>query len=611
MFMATRSKELHRRRSEALKGCSDRRSPERSRSLGGRFKSHRHRQPTDQAGPLRAGLIVISGAVRSSRADLAETAYDAAQHALAGPEGGLGEQVGEVLALGHQLDGLVLVGPGEALDGGDVVARHGGLDLTCVVGVELVELVDQTHDSSSGAVLRLKSGGRIGTIQFRGTVILVPPRRADPPLRTLVAMDAQTFLNFGLVVLFVLFGGVFAATEIALVSLRESQISAMERASTRGARVAAVARNPNRFLAAVQIGVTVAGFFSAAYGGSTLAPDLAPYLEDLGLGEDAAQTTALVLLTLLIAYLSLVLGELVPKRLALQKAAGVSLAVAPVLDTFATVMRPVIWLLSLSTNALVRLLGGDPNATSEQLSEEELRDLVSTHEDLNEQERRILSDVFAATDTNVKEVMRPRGDVSFVDGTLPLPAAALQVRALPYSRYPITGEDFDDVIGFLHVRDLLGVTPDDTRTVSEIARPILTLPGSKPVLPTVAIMREEGVHLAVVVDEYGGTDGIVTLEDIVEELIGEIRDEYDVADAGARDPLDLADIDGRVSIDDFARSTGIPLPEGSYETVAGYAISVLGHIPEPGEHVTVTGGTLEVTEVVGSRVTRLTLHREA
>lgn len=421
-------------------------------------------------------------------------------------------------------------------------------------------------------------------------------------------MDTQTFVNLGLVVLFVLFGGVFAATEIALVSLRESQITAMERESARGARVAAVARNPNRFLAAVQIGVTVAGFFSAAYGGSTLAPDLAPYLEDLGMGEDAAQTTALVVLTLLIAYLSLVLGELVPKRLALQKAAGVSLAVAPVLDKFATLMRPAIWVLSLSTNALVRLLGGDPDATSEQLSEEELRDLVSTHEDLDEQERRILSDVFAATETNVKEVMRPRGDVSFVDGRLTLPEAALHVRALPYSRYPITGVDFDDVIGFLHVRDLLGVAADDERRVADIARPILTLPGTKPVLPTVAIMRQEGVHLAVVVDEYGGTDGIVTLEDIVEELIGEIRDEYDVADAHAA--VDLTDIDGRVSIEDFARTTGIELPEGGYETVAGYVITELGHIPEAGEHVGVTGGTLEVTEVTGNRVTRLTLHRD-
>ncbi len=270
-------------------------------------------------------------------------------------------------------------------------------------------------------------------------------------------MDTQTFLNVGLVLLFVLVGGVFAATEIALVSLRESQLVSMERTGARGVRVAQVARDPNRFLAAVQIGVTVAGFFSAAYGGSTLAPDLAPYLVDLGMGEDAAQTTALVVLTLVIAYLSLVLGELVPKRLALQKAAPLSLAVAPVLDKFATAMRPVIWLLSLSTNALVRLLGGDPHATSEQLSEEELRDLVSTHEDLDEEERRILSDVFAATETNVKEVMRPRTDVSFIDGGLTLAEAAAQVRDMPYSRYPVTGEGFDDVLGFLHVRDLLAI----------------------------------------------------------------------------------------------------------------------------------------------------------
>lgn len=422
-------------------------------------------------------------------------------------------------------------------------------------------------------------------------------------------MDTQTFLNIGLVLLFVLLGGVFAATEIALVSLRESQLSAIERQGTRGARVAAVARNPNRFLAAVQIGVTVAGFFSAAYGGSTLAPDLAPYLENLGLGADAAQTTALVVLTLVIAYLSLVLGELVPKRLALQKSAGVALAAAPVLDRFATLMRPVIWVLSLSTNALVRLLGGDPNATSEQLSEEELRHLVSTHEDLDEQERRILRDVFTATETTLKEVMRPRGDVSFVDGGLLASEAALLVRTLPYSRYPVTGEDFDDVIGFLHVRDLLGIEAGDQRRVSDLARPILMLPGSKLVLPTVATMRQEGVHLAVVVDEYGGTDGIVTLEDLVEELVGEIRDEYDVE--GPVSSGDLADVDGGVSLEDFAEATGIKLRDGGYETVAGYVMAALGHIPVAGEKVAVDGGTLEVAEVVGRRITRVTVHSDA
>jgi putative hemolysin len=422
-------------------------------------------------------------------------------------------------------------------------------------------------------------------------------------------MDSQTLLNVGLVLLFVLVGGVFAATEIALVSLRESQLTALERRGPRGVRVAEVARDPNRFLAAVQIGVTVAGFFSAAYGGSTLAPDLAPYLENLGLGEDAAQTTALVVLTLLIAYLSLVLGELVPKRLALQKAAPLSLAVAPVLDRFATLMRPVIWLLSLSTNALVRLLGGDPHATSEQLTEEELRDLVSTHQDLEEEERQILSDVFAATETTVKEVMRPRTDVAFVPGDLTLAEAAARVHDLPYSRYPVTGAGFDDVLGFLHVRDLLGVDAAPDRLVRDACRPVLVVPGTKLVLPCVATMRHEGTHLAVVVDEYGGTDGIVTLEDLVEELIGDIRDEYDVEDrAPSGDP---SDIDGGWSLEDFADRTGIALRDGGYETVAGYAIALLGHIPEVGEQVGCEGGALEVTEVVGTRVTRLALHRDA
>ena len=183
-------------------------------------------------------------------------------------------------------------------------------------------------------------------------------------------IDTQTFVNLGLVLVFVLVGGVFAATELALVSLRESQVNQLAQRGSRGARVAAVARDPNRFLAAVQIGVTVAGFFSAAYGGSTLAPDVAPYLVDLGMSSDVADALALVVMTLLIAYLSLVLGELVPKRIALQRSAGLAMVTAPALDRFAILMRPVIWLLSISTNAVVRLLGGDPSATTEQVTKE-------------------------------------------------------------------------------------------------------------------------------------------------------------------------------------------------------------------------------------------------
>lgn len=420
-------------------------------------------------------------------------------------------------------------------------------------------------------------------------------------------IDTQTFVNLGLVVVFVLVGGVFAATELALVSLRESQVTQIQRRGARGARVAAVARDPNRFLAAVQIGVTVAGFFSAAYGGSELAPDLAPYLVDLGLGADAAHTVALVIMTLVIAYLSLVLGELVPKRLALQRSAELSLVTAPVLDRFATGMRPVIWLLSVSTNAVVRLLGGDPHATSDQVTEEELRDLVTTHEGLGDDERRILTDVFAATRSTLKEVMRPRGEVEFLEQGTPVVEAVGWVRDRPYSRYPVIDGSFDEVTGFLHVRDLLDVDADDARTVADVRRDVLMLPATNRVLPAVSTMRQAGTHLAVVVDEYGGTDGIVTLEDLVEEIVGDIRDEYDVERPDRLDASGTAILPGGLTIEDFAKETGVPLADGDYETVAGYVIAQLGRMPELGDAVLVEGTRIEVTEIDGRRITRVSV----
>ena len=420
-------------------------------------------------------------------------------------------------------------------------------------------------------------------------------------------IDSQTFVNLGLVIAFVLVGGVFAATEIALVSLRDSQVGQLEQRGGRGARVAAVARDPNRFLAAVQIGVTVAGFFSAAYGGSTLAPDVAPYLVDLGLGGDAADTVALAAMTLLIAYLSLVLGELVPKRLALQRSAGLSYVTAPVLDRFATFMRPVIWLLSISTNALVRLLGGDPHATSEQVSHDELRDIVTTHEGLEDDERRILTDVFGATRSTVKEAMRPRGEVEFLEQDMPLLEALGWVRNRPYSRYPVIGDSFDDVTGFLHVRDLLEVGSNDARTVADIRRDVLVLPGTNRVLPAVSTMREVGTHLAVVVDEYGGTDGIVTLEDLVEEIIGDIRDEYDAEPVGHIDPDGTATLAGGLTIEDFSEQTGVTLSDGEYETVAGYVIARLGRMPKVGDAVLVDGARIVVDEMEGWRITQVSV----
>ncbi|MFJ4175516.1 hemolysin family protein [Microbacterium sp. NPDC089696] len=419
---------------------------------------------------------------------------------------------------------------------------------------------------------------------------------------------ADLLWNIALVLVFVLVGGVFAATEMALVTLRESQINAIAARGRRGAKVAGLARNPNTFLSAVQIGVTVAGFASAAYGATSIAPSVAPLLQSWGLDEQLSFTLATVILTLLIAYLSLVLGELVPKRLAIQRNAQFAYAVAPVLDGFATIMRPVIWLLSVSTNALVRLLGGDPHKTADELSEEELRDIVATHQSLPDDERRILDDVLSLRDRQVSEVMRPRPEVVALDAAAPLAEAIVQVTELPFSRYPVVDTSIDDIVGFVHVRDLFeAASTDATRTVETLTRPVEYLPSTARVLPTLTRMRAAGHQIAVVVDEYGGTDGIVTLEDLVEEVVGEIFDEYDTEE---RMPAAGGPLDGRLNLQDFAEITGIALPRGASDTVAGFVTEMLGRLAVVGDTVEVPGATIRVTGIDRRRISeiRVTVH---
>lgn len=419
-------------------------------------------------------------------------------------------------------------------------------------------------------------------------------------------MNGELLLNIALVLVFVLIGGVFAATEMALVTLRESQVNAIAQKGKRGEKVAALARNPNTFLSAVQIGVTVAGFASAAYGASSIAPSVAPLLISLGLGEQAALTLATILLTLVVAYLSLVLGELAPKRLAIQRNAQFAYAVAPVLNGFAVLMRPVIWLLSLSTNAVVRLLGGDPNSTSEALSEEELRDIVTSHEGLPEDERRILDDVLSLRNRQVSEVMRPRPEVVSVMSSGTVAEAIAHIEDLPFSRYPVVDQSIDDITGFVHVRDLYdAASRDQGASLADIVRPILYLPATARVLPTLTKLRARNTHIAVVIDEYGGTDGIVTLEDLVEEVVGEIFDEYDTDGATPHLAEGGGAVDGRLNLQDFAEATGIELPRGTWDTVAGFVLDRLGRLAVEGDTVEVDGATLRVTSIDRRRIAEL------
>jgi len=416
-----------------------------------------------------------------------------------------------------------------------------------------------------------------------------------------------TLANIGLVFVFVLIGGVFAAAEISLVSLRDTQARALVSRGRRGRIVAELNEDPNRFLAAGQVGVTLAGFLSAAFGGATLSGNLRPILEGWGVPHGVADPLALVLVTIAISYLSLVFGELAPKRLGLQRAEAFALALGPMIDKISKVSRPVIWLLSASTNVVVRILGGDPHARSEQMSDEELRDLVNAHETLGEEERRIVEDVFEAGDRQIREVMIPRTEVDFIDASTPVYKAAKEALHQPHSRYPVIRGSADDVIGFVHVRDLLD--PDMASRsvrVGELARPALVLPWTRQLLAALADMRREGSHLAIVADEYGGTAGIVTMEDLVEELVGDIKDEYDVDEAETTHHRGGdVEVDGLLNLDDFEDETGIELPEGPYETVAGFIMARLGRLAEADDTVDFEGHRLVVREVENRRVGRV------
>lgn len=407
-----------------------------------------------------------------------------------------------------------------------------------------------------------------------------------------------------LVLLFIFISALFAATEIAVVSLRESQLQQISTRGRRGKLLAEFANEPTRFLAAVQVGITLASFVGAGIGASEIGPYLEPTFVDWGLSAAAAETVAFVVITLLVAYVSLVIGELVPKRIAIQKAEAVALSLVLPISFIVKLTGPFIALLTASTNVVLRLLGIDPAASRESMSGDELRDIVASHEELTDEERELIDEVFEAQDRELREVMQPRTDVEFLDGELPVFKAAKLVADMPHSRYPVIGDSPDDVLGFVHIRDIFNPQlAERSIRLADLVRDLPVFPGTKLVIPTLSEMRRTRAHMAVVADEYGGTAGIITLEDLVEELIGDIRDEYDVTETAHN--LDELVIDGGLSLEDFAELTEIELPDGPYETVAGFVVAETGELPQVGQSTLVAGCRLTVLEVDNRRAARL------
>ena len=408
-------------------------------------------------------------------------------------------------------------------------------------------------------------------------------------------------------------GGIFAAAEIALISLRESQVKQISVRGKRGARVFKLSKNPNRFLAAVQVGITLCGFLSAALGAEQLGKYVIPELEGVGISSQYSEIISIVAITLVIAYVSLVFGELVPKRLALYKSESIALATASTLDFVATIFRPIIWLLSHSTDVILKIFGINSKMQQNQISEVELMELVSGHADLTKEEREIVEEVFNASDRLIHEIMVPRTEVDFLDASLSISQARKMAVELAHSRYPVVRGSSDEVIGFLHVRDLLNPKLDDAQiTIMELMRNILFLPGTKGVLPALTEMQTKRQHIAIVLDEYGGTDGIVTLENLVECLIGEIHDEYDPHEADKTFEKRTGDIelDGLISLEELQEVSGITLPEGPYETLSGFTMHYLGRIAQANDVIKINGARFTIISMNGKRVGQILLARD-
>ncbi|MCM4078926.1 hemolysin family protein [Paractinoplanes hotanensis] len=408
-----------------------------------------------------------------------------------------------------------------------------------------------------------------------------------------------------LVVVLVLLNAAFAGSEMALISLRDSQLQRLERRSKAGATLAKLARDPNRFLATIQIGITLAGFLASASAAVSLSRPLTGPLGFLG---GAAEPVAIVLVTIVLTFFTLVVGELAPKRIAMQRAESWALMVARPLDMLSTLSRPVIWLLGRSTDMVVRLTGSDPDAAREEVSTEEIRDLVTQQQEFTPEQRTIISGAFEIADRVLREILVPRRDVVTLTADVSAHEALRKLVAGGHSRAPVTGPmGLDDVLGVVHLRDLI----DATGVVGDHMFAPTFLPDSLKVSDAMRQLRVDRQQLALVVDERGAIDGIVTMEDLVEEVVGEI---YDEADRDVQSVVREGDgamlLPGTFPVHDLP-DIGVDatnLIDGDYTTIAGLVLARLGHIPTgPGEVVAIDGHSAEVVEVTGRAITGVRL----
>ena len=407
------------------------------------------------------------------------------------------------------------------------------------------------------------------------------------------------------VAVLILLNGYFVAAEYALVTARRTRIQELAQQGSRSARaVLRIVGNPPRFIAAMQLGVTGTSLAIGALGEQALAHVFDPIV---------AGVIALALAFLIITFLHVVIGELVPKGIALGYAERVALAVSTPVRGFFVVFKPLIWVLQRSSEVILRAIGlTPPGGEMEVYSEAELKMLLSrsTEEgELERQEQEMLYKVFDFADKEVSAVMVPRPEVVALSVELPPEEALAAVIESPYTRYPVYRGSLDDVVGVLHVRDLFSALVDRGITgvvVEQLLRPAHIVPETKDLAALLTEFRRTNQHLAIVVDEYGELEGIVTLEDLLEEIVGEIEDEFDLPDESIERLDDgRLRVHGTFPIDDFNEQFGLSLPVEDYHTLGGFVFGMLGRAPEPGDEVEHERVLFKVLEVEGSRIERL------
>lgn len=408
---------------------------------------------------------------------------------------------------------------------------------------------------------------------------------------------AATAIIFKILLLFVLVlvNAFFAMSEIAIISLNDNKIQRMaEDGHKKAKQVVALTKNSSRFLSTIQIGVTLAGFLTSASAADSFSDPLVARLMETSVADvipaGVIKGVCVVLITIITSYFSLVLGELAPKKIAMQKPEKISFTVVPVLLFVASVTKPFVKVLSLSTNGVVRLLGFDPNADEEQVTEEEIRMMVDVGEEkgvIENTQAEMIDNIFEFDDIDVGDIMTHRTDMVAFDADKPMQELVALAIEEGYSRIPVYEEDQDNIIGVVYVKDLLkyvGNKIPGSITIREIMRTTLYVPETKSCGDLFKVMTESHTQFAVVVDEYGGTAGIVTLEDIVESIVGNIQDEYDEEDEEVSKIDDKTFIiDGITDLDEVCEISGVDLPEGDYDTLGGFVISILGFLPEEGK----------------------------